>query len=141
VPIPFSRPVKAGDLFATPEMQIRHPNESERSHEAIDEGVGRAFDNMDPSAAATREVSIAGDIGEFLDHYQARLRELGWEGTVRRDEFWADAHFHRGSDESISVQVAIGPEESLAQEPGESRSGRVTYLVQGEWQGNRPRGT
>lgn len=138
----YEKPVRSAALFASTEMQLRHTNESEIRHSGVDEGVGRGFDDMDPSASAEREIWVTGDVAELLDWYEARLSQLGWrlsERELDRSFGQASAWFRRNFGESILVQVSL-VRGSLIIPPGDRHWGRVTYLVAGEWPaGGRPK--
>ncbi len=86
----YSRPVKATDLFASPEMALRCPGEIELKREGSDEGEGRGFDLADPSAGAERNITADQPAGEIVSWFASELIKLGWtddgEGWFTRDD-------------------------------------------------------
>jgi len=100
----FTRPVRASQLFDTPEMGFRYPAEIELRRNGTDEGEGRGFDNMDLSAAAERTISASDAAATVVSWFVDALTFLGWtdqgDGWLRRDEgesFFARIERDRGS--------------------------------------------
>jgi hypothetical protein len=94
----FSRPVKADALFASPEMQLRYPGEVERSREGTDEGVGRGFDDMDPSAGVSREIMSSDPASAVVAWFVENLGGLGWRDV-------GDGRLERDFGESFGIRI------------------------------------
>lgn len=110
----WQRPVRAADLFATPEMQLRFSAERELRREGFDEGHGHGFDNMDTSPLASRTIASTDAASEVVDWFVDRLSDLGWtdrgEGPLRRDDEWILLRVER--DRGVSRVASIIQDEN-----------------------------
>jgi hypothetical protein len=113
-------------------MALRHPREIEISTFGVDEGVGRAFDNADPSASAERDIWVTGNTREILEWYEQQLVRLGWRRTVLPPEMThADTlSMSRRPGEHFGVTIRVYPRDQYVVPPGERTAGHVDYLVE-----------
>ena len=94
----LKRPVLAQALFESPEMALRYPGEIELRRDGSNEGDGRGFDNMDPSAEAWRTIASADSATLVAAWFEHQLLALGWAAKGRG---W----FGRAEIESFRVRV------------------------------------
>ena len=123
-------------MFDPPEMQLRHPSETEVERSGSDEGEGTGFDGVDPSASAQRDFIVDGDTEALLGWYEERLGELGREPRAggRRQEVGI---LGRDDDGYFQVQILPGQEHWVAHHGRPGLFARVLYMVQGTWPDDR----
>ena len=114
----FERPVRWAILVATPEMQLRYPDESgSRDATGTDEGVGSGFDNMSPRAYAERWFTTSDDEADVQRWFRTKLVDQGWSLLSERPDFH---RYIREGDEVIGVATF-------------GNRVRVHFAVEGRW--------